>query len=186
MVRPAALRARTRSCLFVLSEGGGRAFPLTEGGVWLAQIPPDQTRNGKGTPILRRRKSGRTPKGGNKPVRTTMRPRRKLAQRDRGRRIRAGRETGPDWFRSVGGAAGVRRARGHAPGARDLPKLRNYDPIPECLRRKPSSIRNMHTKTVSSFRHKTAHSLCSEFWRNKLAQACTYGERRLGRPRFLR
>ena len=31
---------------YELPEGEGRAFTLTEGGVWLAQIPPDQTKNG--------------------------------------------------------------------------------------------------------------------------------------------
>ncbi|WP_214652788.1 hypothetical protein, partial [Ruegeria lacuscaerulensis] len=50
-------------CLFVLSEGGGRAFPLTSGGVWLVQIPPDPPKKAKGSSILRERKKDRHPNG---------------------------------------------------------------------------------------------------------------------------
>jgi len=46
-----------------LPEGEGCAFTLTVGGVWLAQIPPNPTKNGKGSLILRERKRERHPDG---------------------------------------------------------------------------------------------------------------------------
>jgi hypothetical protein len=122
-----AARRRSRGpghCLFVLSEGGGRAFLLTEGGVWLAQIPTDQTRNDGGDVIRRKRKRERHPNGQIIMAWSDHDPKiRHRLSRDGAWAIRTGRSG-----RGVlGGSrpAGWNLAPGHVPKVRDLPNLLN-------------------------------------------------------------
>ena len=104
-------------------RGEAAPSPFWSGGVWLVQIPPDRGKKWQriSDPA---RESGRTPQGGNKQALATMRPRRKLVPPHW-----HARKAGPDWFRSGGSKAGVRRARGHGPTGAGFALNWNSDPL---------------------------------------------------------